>query len=83
MNEFGELKEANTPDEMRKAFFAISHDNYQVRGVLDHAKYSGLSGEDTYVILAYNLLSENIKFKEALLQEQRHSINSTVFIKQQ
>ena len=69
MDFFGKLEDATTPNEMREALLRISNENAQVRSILDHCRYNGLSGEDTYVILAYNLLKENIPYKEIAMQE--------------
>lgn len=68
-NYFGDLEKADNPNDMRIALDRISRDNSQVRSILDHCRYNGLSGEDTYVILAYELLKENIPFKELAMNE--------------
>lgn len=79
-NFFGELEKANSPSEMRQAIIKIARDNAQVRQILEHGRYYGLSGEDTYVFLAYELLRENIKFKELAMKELRCSVNKQIVI---
>jgi hypothetical protein len=43
-------------DEMRRAIDHASRHSHLIRGALDAARYRGLSGEDTYVLLAYHAL---------------------------
>jgi len=81
MDYFGKLEKAETPNEMREALYRISMDNAQVRNILDHARYNGLSGEDTYVILAYELLKENIPFKELAVKQAMFDIKPVVIKK--
>lgn len=45
-----------TPNQMRAELARISRDDVLVRQVEDYARYSGLSGEDKYVVLAYHAL---------------------------
>ena len=47
---------APTADEMRKAIDKGSRDSQLIRRCLDTARYAGSSGEDTYVLLAYQAL---------------------------
>lgn len=76
---FGELEKAKTPDEMRRAMLGIN--NSQVRSILEHGRYSGLSGEDTYVILAYELLRENIMYKDqAMIEMMLNPMPNKIFI---
>lgn len=45
-----------TYDEMRKAIHDSSHDSVLIRQCLYTAARTGMSGEDTYVLLAYQSL---------------------------
>ena len=47
---------APTCDEMRKAIYASQRESALIRRCLDTAHYAGMSGEDTYVLLAYHAL---------------------------
>lgn len=51
-------QEPKTPTEMRLAIQQASRDSSLIRRCLDHGRYYGLSGEDTYVALAYYALRE-------------------------
>lgn len=44
--------------EMRKAILDASRDSALIRNALDSQRYMGLSGEDTYTVLAYYALRE-------------------------
>lgn len=52
------IKDTDIPtfDQMREAIYQGSRDSHLVRQVLDTANYRGLSGEDKYVLLAYQAL---------------------------
>jgi len=52
------IKDNDVPtfDQMREAIYQGSRDSHLIRGSLDAARYRGLSGEDTYVLLAYQAL---------------------------
>lgn len=52
-----QVKSAVTMDEMRKELFRMSFHSPMVRSAFDSAKYAGLSGEDTYAMLSYSILS--------------------------
>jgi hypothetical protein len=54
---------APTVDAMRKAIDAGQRDSHLICQCLGTARYAGMSGEDTYVLLAYQAL---------LLLEQTH-----------
>jgi hypothetical protein len=41
---------------MRQAIFKGSYDSHLIRNCLEKARHCGLSGEDTYVLLAYTAL---------------------------
>lgn len=52
------IKDSEVPslDDMRKAIAHGGLDSHLIRGTLNSARYRGLSGEDTYVLLAYQAL---------------------------
>jgi hypothetical protein len=57
----GVEKPENEPksiDEMRQSIERASHESALVRSALMSARYQGLSGEDTYAMLAYHALRE-------------------------
>lgn len=60
----------------RKAIIEMENHHPVVRHTADHARFNGLSGEDKYVILAYELLLQNEQ-----LQEIAHSFASRSFDK--
>lgn len=45
-----------TPDDMRRAILRWRRESSLIANVLIGAQYNGLSGEDTYVTLAYHAL---------------------------
>ncbi len=49
---------ANTTDEMRRAIREASRHSALIKNSLESGRYNGLSGEDTYVLLAYHALIE-------------------------
>lgn len=50
--------EPESLDEMRQAIDRAGQGSYVIRSTMDAARYRGLSGEDTYVTLAYYALRE-------------------------
>lgn len=48
--------DAPTFDQMREAIYNGQRDSALIKGTLDSANYLGLSGEDKYVLLAYQAL---------------------------
>lgn len=51
-----------TPQEMRAELERVGHRDVLVRRVDDMARYTGLSGEDKYVVLAYYALIERAHY---------------------
>jgi hypothetical protein len=51
-----DAEDANTLDGMRRAIFRASRDSALVRNAMYAADVQGMSGEDRYVVLAYNAL---------------------------
>lgn len=62
------LEDAHTPDEMRRALLEFSRNDPLVHKVLNAGRHQGLSGEDTYVLLAYNALKERNQYKRLCLE---------------
>lgn len=53
-----QVKDAETPEEMRAEIFRLQHYDPLVRNVANMANYSGMSAEDRYTVLAYNALKQ-------------------------
>ena len=51
-----QLKDAETPEEMRAAIFLAARHDPITRQVMDMADCKGMSGEDRYTVLAYHAL---------------------------
>lgn len=57
----GIAKPENEPasvDEMRQAIDRAGRDSSVIRSAMDAARYRGMSGEDTYVMVAYYALRQ-------------------------
>jgi len=79
-NLYSEIEEANTPEEMRKAFFKLIRDDPLVNRVWVTSDINGLSGEDRYTLLAYFLIKDRDQYRGRLI-EQINLTPRTVFIK--
>lgn len=64
-----EVKDAETPEGMRRRILRYSREDPMVRTILDMARYHGLSGEDTMTILAFNALRDRERFMDQMLDE--------------
>jgi hypothetical protein len=62
-----ETKDAETPAGMRRRILQYSREDPMVRQVLDMARYHGMSGEDTYTVLAFNALRDRERFMDQVL----------------
>jgi len=51
-----QVGEAHTPNEMRAELARLAREDSLVRAAFNHAEYIGLSGEDKYLLLAYNAM---------------------------
>jgi hypothetical protein len=72
---------ANTPDGMRAAIFKGSHESPLIRTCLQKAQYAGLSGEDTYVLLAYQALIALESYAQRCLEiSRRHPDVPPIFV---
>ena len=63
-----ETKDADTPEGMRRRIQQYAREDPLVRQVLDMARYQGLSGEDTYTILAFAALRDRERFMDQILE---------------
>lgn len=72
MKQFGyeQIKPADTPDDMRAEIYRVSYGDSMVRNVMMMSDHMGLSGEDRYVILAYNALRELNRLKQLVLDDK-------------
>ncbi|MBI4695596.1 MAG: hypothetical protein HY749_16385 [Gammaproteobacteria bacterium] len=57
------VRECQSPTEMRAELSRQRLYSPLVRGVQDAADVAGMSGEDRAIVLAYNLLLENERFR--------------------
>ena len=55
-------------DEMRKRIREGARDSALIHAAMCHADYSGLNGEDRYVLLAYSALVELERQHQALMR---------------
>jgi hypothetical protein len=69
-------KDASTPEEMRAEISRLRHFDPMVRAAMDLADYHGLSGEDRYVVLAYQAL----RAKSSLMQQCIDKATNTVYL---
>lgn len=65
--EIEQIKRVETLNEMRKELFRMSYHSPIVRATFDAANHAGLSGEDRYAMLAYNLLDRLCQLEEHLM----------------
>ena len=63
------LSENPTPTECRVALEHESRDNPLIRNVLNMASYAGMSGEDTYAVMAYYLCQAADHYRDSLLEQ--------------
>lgn len=63
-----DVKDAETPEGMRRRIMQYSREDPMVRQVLDMARYHGMSGEDTYTVLAFNALRDRERFMDQVLE---------------
>jgi hypothetical protein len=62
------VNDANTAEEMRAEILRLRHYNPIVRMLMDMADYKGVSAEDRFTILAYNVLKQNATLQELVLK---------------
>jgi vacuolar-type H+-ATPase catalytic subunit A/Vma1 len=68
MMKFEELREVNTPAEMRAELFRIRRENALANQVMMLADRDGLSAEDRYTLLAYHALKQSIHYQNSALE---------------
>lgn len=61
------INDAETVNDMRAELLRQAYHDQLVRSVFMMADKSGISGEDRYVTLAYNLLKENRRLRGVVL----------------
>ena len=66
--------------EMRCALHAAARDDYVVHRCLEHAHRSGLSGDDTHTLLAYQLCVAKDEMEARLLRQIQMSVSQPVII---
>jgi len=59
-----ETKETETCDGMRKRIFRYAYEDALTRAVMDIARFNGMSGDDTMVLLAYQALVSREKLMD-------------------
>jgi hypothetical protein len=64
-----QVKDAETPEEMRAEIYRLQHYDSLVRAVMDSANYRGASAEDRYTVLAYNALKQLAEIKRHVLND--------------
>lgn len=68
MIDFKKLDDAGTPDEMRAAMRKGERDEPMLSQVFRQAMYTGMSGEDTYVTIAYLALRQYHTMRELVIE---------------
>lgn len=63
-----EVKDAETPEGMRRRIQRYAREDPLTRQVLEMGRYHGLSGEDLYTILAFNALRDRERFMDQVLE---------------
>ena len=76
-----EIKDAETPEGMRRRLQQYAREDPLVRRVLEMARYQGLSGEDTYTILAFHALIDRERFMDQILDWNMLNIKRQVITK--
>jgi hypothetical protein len=64
-----QVKDAETPEEMRAELYRLQSYDPLVRAVMDSANYRGASAEDRYTVLAYNALKQLAEIKLHVLDD--------------
>jgi len=66
-----QVKDAETPEEMRAELYRLQHYDPLVRAVMDSANYRGASAGDRYTVLAYNALKQLAEIKRHVLSDYK------------
>ena len=72
MFEFEQVRDAETPNEMRAELNRLKYFDPLVKNVFALADYSGLNAEDRYVILAYRAMRDRNKALEMTLETLKY-----------
>lgn len=80
MNEIDKVQEANTAEEMRAEILRLRRHIPMVRQVMDLADYKGVSAEDRFTILAYNILRQNEVLQRLVLDYRMTHVIPMVII---
>jgi len=63
-----QVREANSPEEMRAEISRLRREGVLVRSVMDMADYRGLSAEDRFTVLAYYALKDLAVAQKTILE---------------
>lgn len=66
--EIEQVKEANTPEEMRSEINRLRMHDPLVRQAMDMTDYNGMNAEDKYTVLSYIALKQLNEFKQRQLE---------------
>ena len=69
------LADATTLEGMRTALFAVSRQEPVVRNAMNVRDTSGLSGEDTYTLIAYHAMKMMMELRNDALRHHELSVN--------
>ncbi|MDP3139856.1 MAG: hypothetical protein Q8N17_26405 [Burkholderiaceae bacterium] len=61
-----QVRDANTPEEMRAEIARLRRESVIVKNTMDCADYTGLSSEDRYTMLAYHALAALARTQKVL-----------------
>lgn len=75
-----EIEQAKTPSGMRQRIFYAAYSDPLIGRVLDLARRNGLSGEDTYVLLAYHALCVKQRYEADRLEDLQTQVNPPLLI---
>lgn len=75
-----ETRDAETPEGMRRRIQQYSREDPMVRQVLDMARYHGMSGEDTYTILAFYALRDRERFMDQVMEWHMLNVKPQVIV---
>ena len=73
-----QVKEAETPEQMRSEIFRLGDYDPLIRHVTHLANYNGLSAEDKYTMLAYVMLVNRNLYKEMVIKTVDYQLNPAV-----
>lgn len=65
---------ASTPDQMRVALFKLAREDASVHRCMASADSKGFSGEDRYVLLAYDALTSLAEMRKSFIDRVNHEL---------